>query len=151
LVREKVDVLEKRAANSRLRGVENAYSYLRSLLRNGDTVTEGEAPAADTAAQAPNAPAPPLSSAPLPESEWLNRRIDQIKAEILGLTPEQRKVYVDMALQELAENRMLTAVVSRRAAQGDVLHGLLGSQVVKHYASRMYGQDWNRTPVEEAP
>ena len=33
-VREKLELLERRAANDRLREIENAYSYLRSLLRD---------------------------------------------------------------------------------------------------------------------
>jgi hypothetical protein len=150
-VREKVDVLEKRAANSRLRGVENAYSYLRSLLRNdGAGQGEDQARPAGIAPLPPVIAATPVIAAPSVESEWLNRRINDIKIEFLELTPEQRKIYVDLALHDLAEKRMLSAVVSRRAAQGDVLHGLLGSAVVKHYATQKHGPDWNKLPADDA-
>jgi hypothetical protein len=39
---------------------------------------------------------------------------------------------------------MMTAVVTRRAAQGDVLHGVLGTYVIRHYATRIYGPDWDK-------
>ena len=152
MVREKVDVLEKRAGNSRLRGVENAYSYLRSLLRNdgGNQVADQASPADVPALAAPQSlPLAPVSVSSA-ESEWLNRRIEHIKTEILGLTPEQRKVYVDLALHDLADKRLLSAVVSRRAAQGDVLHGLLGSVVVKLYAIQVHGPDWDKPHAASA-
>lgn len=50
---------------------------------------------------------------------------------------------MDRALQALAAKGLLTAIVSRRAAQGDVMHGLLGSMVVQTYAAATYGADWN--------
>lgn len=148
-VREKVDVLEKRAANSRLRGVENAYSYLRSLLRN-DGAGQGDDQARPAEVPPPAIAATPVIAIPSVEAEWLNKRINDIKTEFLELTPEQRKAYVDLALHDLAEKRILSAVVSRRAAQGDVLHGLLGSAVVKLYATQVHGPDWNKPPAVPA-
>jgi hypothetical protein len=141
-VRSQVDVLEQRAANSQLRSVENAYSYLRSLLRNGD---DEQKPAAEPAPAAAPAPAPPPSAEPT----WLQRRIAQLKADLARLTPEQRKVHVDLALQELAGRRLLNAAISRRAAQGDVLHGLLGVTVVKVYATAVYGPAWDQEPAAD--
>lgn len=158
-VREKVDVLERRAANSHLKGVENAYSYLRSLLRHDGTDASRE-PAAAAQAEAaeagntmPLAAAPASSAAaPTPSTEaaeaadaaWLNKRIATIKAEIQGLPPEHRSAIVETALQDLTAKGLMTAVITRRAAQGDVLHGLLGSFVVRHYATRVYGPEWDK-------
>ena len=147
-VRDKVDVLEKRAANSKLRGVENAYSYLRSLVRNDDGRDNGEGPFESQAATVePKAP----STRPAPGedvvSSWLHERIRTIKSELAALDTDHRKVWVDRALEELAGKRMLTAVVSRRAAQGDVLHGLLGSAVVQVYAAATYGPEWDTRHV----
>lgn len=189
-VRDKVEVLERRASNSRLRGVDNAYSYLRSLLRNDD----GAAPGADAATAAVD-PAPagegvarpgvvemgasaaagprsmadalsglglggdggaaraaapaaeavsPALSAHEQQGQWLAGRIAEIKSEIAALDPLHRQPWVDQALAELAEKGLLSAVVSRRAAQGDVLHGMLGSVVVKCYAMARYGAGWDR-------
>lgn len=141
-VRDKVDVLERRAANSKLRGVENAYSYLRSLLRHDD----GEVATAPTVPSA--SPTPPLKPAaplpPDPQQEWLNQRIAELKTELSLMDATHRKAWVDSALHELASKGMLSAVISRRAAQGDVLHGLLGSVVVRHYATAVYGPSWDR-------
>ena len=60
-VREKVEVLERRAANNNLRGVENSYSYLRSLLRNADDVAASDRPPLDSAVP----PTPSLSASAL--------------------------------------------------------------------------------------
>lgn len=200
-VRDKVEVLERRASNSRLRGVDNAYSYLRSLLRNDEAApsaqsSEAVRPGADAmpadadagvgaaraagaaagprsvadalsglglvggddlarvavakpvAASAPavNAAEPmsPALSAHEQQGQWLAGRIAGIKAEIAALDPLHRQPWVDQALAELAGKGLLSAVVSRRAAQGDVLHGMLGSVVVKCYAMARYGAGWDK-------
>jgi len=144
LVRQKIDVLEARAANSKLRNVENAYSYLRSLLRGGAAEMDQS-----QAAPAPGPPLPapaPLQDRELPDAptSWVNQRIAEMKSELAALESDHRKLWVDRALQELSEKGMLTAVVSRRAAQGDVLHGHLGAVVVRAYATAKYGQGWDR-------
>ncbi len=44
-----------------------------------------------------------------------------------------------------APEQFLSArAIARRAAQGDVLHGTLGVEVIRAYATRMYGPDWDR-------
>jgi hypothetical protein len=147
LVREKVDLLERRSANSRLRGIENAYSYLRSLLRNDDAGSEktdsraaAQSPAPGELAVEAGTPVPSSDA----ESTWLNERIAAVKAEIQALSQEQRRTLVDEAVQHLSSKGLMTAVITRRAAQGDVLHGLLGSTVVRIYATRVYGPAWDK-------
>ncbi|MDM0021463.1 replication initiation protein [Variovorax saccharolyticus] len=143
-VRAQIEVLERRAANKSLRTIENAFSYLRSLLRNEPA---GES-AADTrpAIPAPAAPKPePQAATPVANAEganWLREQIEAMKKEVAALEPAQLKRWVDQALQDLARKGALNAVISRRAAQGDVLHGLLGSAVVYAYADATYGPDW---------
>ena len=64
-VRDKLQQLERRAANRQLPPVDNAYSYLRSLLRNADASDEpAEAPRTDVSADA--APPAPVSAARRP-------------------------------------------------------------------------------------
>jgi len=154
LVRQKLELLEQRAANSSLRAVDNAFFYLRSLLRNGTPSAMGA-----TAAAAATGPALPIEmfdfeptrpivpSMPA-RSGWLSDRIQAMKREVELLPLGERQVWVDRALQELASKRMLTAVISRRASQGDVLHGVLGSVVVDVYASATYGANWNEPGIE---
>jgi hypothetical protein len=77
---------------------------------------------------------------------WLNERSAQVKREIAALDPVQRRGWVDRALQELSTRGMLSAVVSRRAAQGDVLHGVLGSVLVRLYAEAVHGAGWDTPP-----
>lgn len=93
-------------------------------------------------APAPQA-APPLRTA---DDEWLAARIAQVKLELAALDPAQRQPWIDRALAELADKRLLSAVISRRAAQGDVLHGLLGSVIVRLYAQARHGPGWDRPP-----
>jgi hypothetical protein len=140
LVREKLEALEKRAANSTLRAVDNAYSYLRSLLRNEEASPVNPPPAAAL----PDAPAAQLSAATSQTGpdDSAGDRIRAMKKEVEALAPAQIQIWVDRALQELAAKNLLTAVVSRRAAQGDVLHGMLGSMVVHAYADATYGSGW---------
>lgn len=156
-VRQMVAVLERRAANNRLRGIDNAYSYLRSLLRNGETGGLAEAAPDepdDIEAEARNrtlsaqelafAASPGQGAQQASEAEWRNARIATLKEEFLALMPERRQIFIDAAVQDLTEKRMLTAILSRRIAQGDVLHGLVGAVVIKHFASAMYGPDWDK-------
>ncbi len=154
LVRAKVDVLERRATDPRLRGVDNAYSYLRSLLRNDDGGAPTTAATAGEGAAAAVPPAP-VAAAPAPPpygtdaQQWLNVRMAAIKAEIAALDPLHRQPWVDAALAELAAKGLLSAVISRRAAQGDVLHGMLGSVIVRLYASARHGAGWDQPPPAE--
>lgn len=161
-VREQLDVLEHRAVNRKLRGIEHAYAYLRSLLRHGDAqeppalpgtpvpaavVEQRSAPAAQALAAPSPAPASPAVADTGAHAEaWLNERIAQVKCEIAALDPVQRRGWVERALQDLAARGMLSAVVSRRAAQGDVLHGVLGSVLVRLYAQAVHGADWDTPP-----
>ena len=142
LVRDKLNALEQRLANSNLRRIDNAYSYLRSLLRNGDVSETG------TAATEPDVePAPGLSLAqPTNQGSWLGQRVRELRAEVERLDPQRRQFFVDHALQDLAAKGLLSAVISRRAAQGDVLHGPLGQKVVQAYALATYGAGWNVEP-----
>jgi len=155
LVREKLDALERRAANGNLRRVDNAYSYLRSLLRNDDGLdVPPSGPAAGGTAEDVFVAVPALeASASRPgvapsEDGWMGKRIRSIRAEVELLSAPHRQVWVDRALQDLASKGLLSPVISRRAAQGDVLHGLLGSKVVQAYAEATYGHDWNVEPAQ---
>ena len=174
-MRQQLEVLERRVANNRLSPLDNAYSYLRTLLRT-ETVAGTEAtarPAQPRPAPAPRvaelvrpageremSPPPAAGSAPTagraesdPEvqARWLNGRIAEIRQELVMLAPEERKVWVDRAIQELSAKGSLSAIIVRRASQGDVLHGLLGSVVVRLYASATHGEDWNQPPASLLP
>jgi hypothetical protein len=138
-VRQQLVQLERRAGNPKLRSIENPYSYLRTLLRAAGTSAEPIPEVVE-----PSAPVSPPAS-----REWVDedgerqaKRIAELKLEIGRLAPGERKVWADRALEDLARKGQLTAVVSRRAEQGDVLHGLLGATVVKIYAEATYGDSW---------
>ncbi|RZI61428.1 MAG: RepB family plasmid replication initiator protein [Zymomonas sp.] len=154
-VREKLDLLERRAANDKLREIENTYSYLRSLLRDDvpDPRARPEGPTGAPSSSTLPAPAAfprvpalqePSRQGPAPREEGgAGDLIRAMRREVEQLKPAQLQVWVDRALQDLAAKGLLTAVISRRAAQGDVLHGLLGSVVVHAYATATYGPGWN--------
>ena len=143
-VRDQVAVLERRFANQQLKRVDNAYSYLRTLLRSGgaDEVSERAVDDAKVEPAAMMDSREPIAA--VPEGNWLRERIGVLKAEIAQFEPAERQLWVERALRELASQRLLTPVVSRRAAQGDVLHGILGSAVVEAYATATYGDDWKQ-------
>lgn len=147
-VREKLDALERRAANNNLRGVDNAYSYLRSLLRHDDGQNE-TSPAPKSIPIDAALPVGPLQEVPtsVADGGWLGDRIRAMRKEVDALDALSRQRWVDLALQELASKGLLSAVISRRAAQGDVLHGVLGSKVVHLYADATYGTGWNTQAV----
>ena len=140
-VRVQLEVLEQRAGNTRLRGVENGYSYLRSLLRNGMSILELPEQGAPVVTQRAAAAAPPVSPSDPP---WLIERRAAIRKEIEALSETQRKGLVDAVVQQLQSQGLMTAVLSRRVASGDVLHGMFGAWVVRSYATQIYGQDWDK-------
>ena len=145
-VRAQIEVLERRAANKTLRTIDNAFSYLRSLLRNEPAFEESPKKShASSPAVVPAAPPPPAPARPIPSvdgSAWLREQIEAMKREVAALEPAVLRRWVDQALQDLSRKGALNAVISRRARQGDVLHGLLGSAVVYAYADATYGPDW---------
>ena len=159
-VADKIQVLERRSSDIRLRGVDNAYSYLRSLLRN-DSIDN---PVALSLVPQPAAATAPVGAAgggagwvasvagghEEPSGTWLLGRIADIKAELSALDPLQRQTWVDAALADLGAKGLRSAVISRRAAQGDVLHGMLGSVIVKLYATAQHGPAWDQAPSAEA-
>ena len=131
-VREQLVNLERRAASSKLRAVDNPYSYLRTLLRN----EEGEPPVEEKPALAPVAQQVAVNREYVDAASGrITARIAELKVEIGGLSPSERKSWADKALEELSRKRQLNAVVARRAEQGDVLHGLLGATVVRLYGN----------------
>lgn len=139
-VRDQVDVLEKRAANSKLRSLDNSYSYLRSLLRNVDPVTD-TVPCLIDLAPAPLVAASALAVSAVEQMAAVqaaveNERIAVVKRELTQLNPSVRDIWIQLALDELRSKGLLSAVVQRRAAQGDWTHGLLGSTIVRLYGSR---------------
>ncbi len=157
-VRLKLDVLERRIANNRRSPVEDAYSYLRTLLRtDAAVVVEPQAvaaPAAIPVVLAATVKPVAIASPVAPRQEvdaqvqvdWMNARIAAIRQELLAMPAAERKVWVDLAIKELSSKGSLSAVIVRRAAQGDVLHGLLGSVIVRLYAAAVHGDSWNRYP-----
>jgi len=143
-VREKLDALERRAANNNLRGVDNAYSYLRTLLRHDDGKDVLPLPLDAKPISVTLLTAAPKRTSDLDsDGGWLGERIRAMRKEVDALDAPSRQHWVDLALQELASKGLLSAVISRRAAQGDVLHGVLGSKVVHLYAEATHGFGWN--------
>lgn len=175
-VRDKLQQLERRAASRQLPPVDNAYSYLRSLLRNdlgADTVgvpspmASLPLPTAEPTALPVRQVVPSVAIAgptttrtgqgaankapPTAQEAWSAQRIAAIKAEISALVPVQRQMWVERAMDELAASGMLSPVIVRRAGQGDVLHGVLGSKVVRLYAQHTHGDQWDQAPANLAP
>lgn len=156
-VREQLELLERRCANKNLRRIDNAYSYLRSLLRNelvdGDRAREPQPSIPEVPFITSPIRAQPLESDPRktedPAEAWLSERVASIRADVQTLSADLRQQLIREALDELTSKKMATAVVTRRAAQGDALFGLLGTVVVRLYGIRLYGPDWNKQPEKD--
>lgn len=143
-VREKLDKLERRTANDKLREIDDAYSYLRTLLKDDalGKSDQNKTPV-EMSQSLPTPPALVTAKRTIAEEGGAGEMIRAMRREVEQLEPAQLQEWVDKALHELAAKKMLTAVISRRATQGDVLHGLLGSVVIHTYATATYGPAWN--------
>lgn len=98
-------------------------------------------------ARAAPAPAVAASATTAHDEAWLLGRMAAVKQAFAALDPVQRKPWVDQALAELGAKGLLSAVIARRAAQGDVLHGMLGSVLVRLYAEALHGPGWDNPPT----
>lgn len=152
-VRGCMDHIERRGSNPALKPIDNAYSYLRTLLRNG-----GVEPPPDVAADPQAAEADVISPRTAAQKAALQaahsqaelearqvkqaERIAELRSEIQLLDPVRRKAFVDQAIVRMTERGLFTPVIRRRAEQGDPLHGPLGAMVVRCYAEATYGVNW---------
>lgn len=151
VVQAKVDMLEKRLMNRTLTKLENPLSYLRALLRNAEP-TEA-APSSNRLVQeavalAPKAELPALA---VVTSSWKETRYAELSAELAAMSAEERAPLVDLARADMVARGLWTAVTSRRAAQGDVLHGPFGAVLRKLYGVSKYGADWDKEPAALLP
>lgn len=159
-VRAQLSVLEERARNSALRGVDNAYSYLRSLLRNEDT-TGGGAGQGMVPAETSTPPVRATTSNTGPGVQsagssgqdeaalWVKQRDAELRREIQALEPHVRQALVASALERMEKAGMMSVIVRRRVEQGDILFGTLGGWVVRLYGESAYGPNWNTPPAAE--
>ena len=147
VVQVKVDMLEKRLMNRTLAKLENPLSYLRALLRNAEPAEA--APSSNRIVQeaVPVAPKAELPTPVVAASSWKETRYAELSAELAAMSAEQRAPLVDLARAEMIARGLWTAVTSRRAAQGDVLHGPFGAVLRKVYGGAKYGPDWDREPA----
>ena len=150
VVQVKVDMLEKRLMNRTLTKLENPLSYLRALLRNAEPAEA--APSSNRLGQeaAPLALKAELPTPTVAASSWKETRYAELSAELAAMSAEQRAPLVDLARAEMIARGLWTAVTSRRAAQGDVLHGPFGAVLRKVYGGAKYGSGWDQEPAATA-
>lgn len=150
-VQSKVDMLEKRLMNRTLTKLDSPLSYLRALLRNAEPTPSAPAanrPVQDVLALVAMAEQPASRAAPpKAEATWKETWYAQLTAELASMSAEQRAPLVEQAKAEMIERGLWTAVTSRRAGQGDVLHGPFGAVLRKVYGVSKYGADWDREPL----
>lgn len=157
LVREKLEALEARMKNTNLGELKSTYAYLRTTLMNHDELQvavplQNTAPATKVR-ESPESPPPTVASVRAAqealEALWMSKRFAELRVEFGQLPLDQQRALAGQALTQLAARKLLTAVLSRRADQGDFLHGMLGSEVIRVYASAKYGDNWNKRPGQE--
>lgn len=136
--------LERRRANTSLKPVENAYSYLRSLLlRTLDNMPRSVTDAELAAPAAPAKALPGREPKPLTaDSPRQGERLAMLMKELQGLSEIQRRRFLSLAVQDLSTRGLLTGAVSKRAVMGEIKPGVLGSKAVEFYAETTYGVLW---------
>jgi hypothetical protein len=144
VVQAKVDMLEKRLMNRTLTKLENPLSYLRALLRNAEPAEAAASSNRLDQEAVPLAPKAELLAPAGATSTWKETRYAELSAELAAMSAEQRAPLVDLARAEMIARGLWTAVTSRRAAQGDVLHGPFGAVLRKVYGGAKYGPDWDQ-------
>ncbi len=146
-VKAKVDMLEKRLMNRTLTKLENPLSYLRALLRNAEPAEAAPSSNRLVQAKVPLAQKAELPALAVAASNWKETRYAELSAELAAMSAEERAPLVDLARAEMIARGLWTAVTSRRAAQGDVLHGPFGAVLCKLYGVTKYGTDWDKEPA----
>lgn len=152
-LRNGLDSLESRLRSSDLAEVINPYAWLLAVMRNERGSEQQEQAAAGVPIEKPGSessglPEPvrdgadPGIPAASPAPSEKSQKITRIKAEIAALDERVRTAWAERALDELRGRGLLTSSIERRAASGDVLHGMLGSFVVQLYALHTYGPAW---------
>ena len=137
LVIEKFHQLEDRINNKALSPVEDNYHYLRSILSNHNynLVEASSAPP----------PTPPLltindeisSTGPKPPTKE-----QQIRDEFNSLPIEERVAWIAQSANDLKARNLLTKRDEKKAENGTISPGVLGSEVVAIYAKSTKGESW---------
>ncbi len=148
-VQAKVDLLEKRLMNRTLSKLDNPLSYLRALLRNAEPLEVASAETRAVQQALPLAPKVVPGVAAVAGSSWKETRYAELSAELATMPVEERAPLVDLARAEMIERGLWTAVTSRRAGQGDVLHGPFGAVLRKVYGVAKYGPRWDQEPADQ--
>lgn len=160
LVREKVEALERRVANRELRGLESAYAWLRSVLRND---SEGIAP---PPVVLPASPAAPTASALLPSAsvvapstpaaaavdfDKLAKRMTELRADFERMDSAERNAWVQKVFEQENKNAVFGPVARKRVLGGDYLYGLFGEALIRTWAEYRYGPDWINAKSDSSP
>jgi hypothetical protein len=161
-VREKVNVLERRVVNRELRGLENPYAWIRSVLRDN---LDGPGPVGKKATEDASQPAQrPVRSAartaaarrdaaevvtPHPDgsttasdSPAYAQRLSEMRSAFEGLDPPERNHWVQRVLNDPKNATLFGAVIKKRVLGGDILHGLFGDTLIRTWAAHQYGGNW---------
>jgi len=156
-VRENVGVLERRVTNRELRGLENPYAWMRSVLRNnpeGSSSTPPEVVTTPTREEPRGTMTP--ASVVVPGSNVVAvasvavdptlyaKRMAELRAEFESLEPTERTFWVQKVLNDLKDTPVFGPVMKKRVLGGDILHGLFGDTLVRTWAEHQYGPEWAR-------
>lgn len=136
-VRSALTHLESRAANRQFRPIENAYSYLRTLLRSGGVTTSPGVEAPLLQSPSLEISRTVLAKVQIPASNEEAQRLQEMRAELEAMSFEERRIFVNQAVSKLIDKGLFTPVIRRRFEQGDELHGVLGAMVIQCYAEHV--------------
>ena len=166
-VRENVDILERRVVNRELRGLENPYAWIRSVLRNNldgapiapstlMSPASAQQVAAPRSSQStslltkakgvavvPSTAVPSLPPAPaFTGSPEYAKRLAELRNAFERLESGERTYWAQRVLNDPKNTNMFGAVIKKRVLGGDILHGLFGDTLIRTWAENAFGPDW---------
>lgn len=136
-VRVQLDSLEKRVANRSLKTIDNAFAFLRTMLRNTTGEGREEVLEAAPAGVPPLVAAKPVLTPASQDAEEGKTKHAELRSQIESLSSEARKELGVLALSQLKTQGLANAALVRRAEQGDILYGILGATVLQLYEERL--------------
>ncbi len=149
-----LDALERRVASSYPDPLRDPLRYLRSLMPAEEAKAEKRAAERSTAAAALNDPQS-LAARDLQAkrqarwlAEWVNRRREQVAAELAALSPRTQDGLVQDLLADM-DRRNAHPSIRKRLQTSGWQHPMVRPEMLRFYAAAAHGEAWDRPSAEQ--
>lgn len=149
-----LDALERRMASNFPEPLRDPLRYLRSLMPAEQAKAEqraSERSAAAALAADPQSPAARDLQAKRQArwlAEWLNRRREQVAAELQGLSTSAQQGLVQALLDDM-ERRNAHPSIRKRLQTSGWQHPLVRPEMLRFYAVATHGEAWDQPSAEQ--